>query len=218
MEPGAAGWIKSLRYADVVIIIGGEKGSYETYEFAMQEQKPVFAFADTKGYAETVYNEILSRWDSKPIRGFSKDEFINLLAGPIHSEAEAMRLADALLSKLQPLPTSSPTAVPRAEPQSGLDTRREAKMKQLNDEWQTMHDKLSRLRKSKVIETDPATIFKLEKQIAELENDLDSVERTIEGLKSGNIGNSNAPDSGNTINQNADKIYNINQIDKADFS
>lgn len=52
----------------------------------------------------------------------------------------------------------------------------------LREEYDLLYQKIAKLRKAKVIETDTATIFKLEKQIEQAEEDLQKIEKQLETL------------------------------------
>lgn len=57
------------------------------------------------------------------------------------------------------------------------------KQEELQDEYNLLNEKIGRLRKAKIIETDPATCFKLEKQIEEAEGDLEQLQQQLEELE-----------------------------------
>ncbi|MFL6210206.1 MAG: TIR domain-containing protein [Pyrinomonadaceae bacterium] len=101
VEPGVKEWIESARYADAVILIGGLGGTYETYLFALQEQKPVFPLAATEGDARKAYNDILDHWNLQPIKGISKEEFQETLARPINTEADANLVTSELMGLIE---------------------------------------------------------------------------------------------------------------------
>jgi len=94
VEPGLREWTESVRYADAIILIGGLGGTYETYQFAAQEQKPVFPIYDTGGDAVAAYNDILTHWNLLPIKGIQQEEFENRLRRKIQSEADAGYVVD----------------------------------------------------------------------------------------------------------------------------
>jgi hypothetical protein len=66
VEQGDREWVESVRYADVVVLVGGLGGTYETYLFAVQEQRPVFPIAGTGGDARKAFDNILSDWTLLP--------------------------------------------------------------------------------------------------------------------------------------------------------
>ena len=101
VEPGVKEWVESARYADAVILIGGLGGTYETYLFALQEQKPVFPLASTERDARKAYNDILDHWDVQPLKGISKEEFRETLARPVNTEADASLVTSELMGLIK---------------------------------------------------------------------------------------------------------------------
>lgn len=61
--------------------------------------------------------------------------------------------------------------------------RRQEKIQKLLEEYDLLNEQVIKLRRAKIIETDPATLFKLEKQIEQAEEDLVKLEQEIETLK-----------------------------------
>jgi hypothetical protein len=95
--PGVKEWTESVRYADAVILIGGLGGTYETYMFAMQEQKPVWPIASTGGDSQRAYTDLLEHWSLQPIQEIDEDKFQSQLTVPILSEEDAQRVSWELL-------------------------------------------------------------------------------------------------------------------------
>jgi hypothetical protein len=77
---GVREWIEALKYADAVILIGGEGGTLETYYYALQEQRPVFPILKSGGDAERAFIDIENRWEILPYKGYSKNTFCNTLS------------------------------------------------------------------------------------------------------------------------------------------
>ena len=69
---GLVNWIESINRSDAVVLIGGAGATYDSYRFALQEQKSVFPLAGTRGDAEKAYHHILEHWESRPIAGIRK--------------------------------------------------------------------------------------------------------------------------------------------------
>lgn len=98
---GAREWLEAIKFADAVIMIGGEGGTRETYVYADQEQRPVFPIYCTGGDASNAYREILERWEVLPYQGFSRDDLIDTLGQRVENESDATELIDKLLSLLK---------------------------------------------------------------------------------------------------------------------
>ncbi|MFN6535574.1 MAG: toll/interleukin-1 receptor domain-containing protein [Nostoc sp. EkiNYC01] len=77
-EPGINEWLDCLRYSDLVILVGGVGGTYETYLYAKQEKIPVIPIVCTDGDAKKVFDEILQNWDSKLMGNISPEKFKSL--------------------------------------------------------------------------------------------------------------------------------------------
>jgi chromosome segregation ATPase len=59
----------------------------------------------------------------------------------------------------------------------------EEKRADLEEEYHLLCEKLKRLRKAKVIETDPSIEFKLEQQIEEIQQDILSLEQELDKIE-----------------------------------
>lgn len=77
-ESGTNEWLKCLQQADVVILLGGLGGTYETYLYAKQEKIPVIPIVCTNGDAKKVFDEMLQNWDHQLIGNISIDKFKSL--------------------------------------------------------------------------------------------------------------------------------------------
>lgn len=70
---GVQEWIRSIQESCAVVLIGGadevsgRDGTFETYEYALQEQKPVFPFGRLRGGSERAYREMLAGYDAAPL-------------------------------------------------------------------------------------------------------------------------------------------------------
>ncbi len=78
VKAGADEWLACLEKAAIVILIGGVGGTYETYQYAKQEQVPIIPIVCTDGDAKKVYDELLANWDEKTMRYVSQDRFKSL--------------------------------------------------------------------------------------------------------------------------------------------
>ncbi|WP_392532162.1 toll/interleukin-1 receptor domain-containing protein [Nostoc sp. C117] len=77
-ESGINEWLDCLRHSDLVILVGGVGGTYETYLYAKQEKIPVIPIVCTNGDAKKVFDEMLVNWDSKLMGNISTDKFKSL--------------------------------------------------------------------------------------------------------------------------------------------
>ncbi len=78
VEAGAKEWLESLKLADVVILIGGQGGTYETYTYAKQENIPVIPIVCTNGDAKAVFDNMLKNWNEQNMGNISIDKFKTL--------------------------------------------------------------------------------------------------------------------------------------------
>ncbi|QHG16958.1 DNA transporter [Nostoc sp. ATCC 53789] len=77
-ESGINEWLDCLRHSDLVILVGGVGGTYETYLYAKQEKIPVIPIVCTNGDAKKVFDEMLENWDSKLMGNISPEKFKSL--------------------------------------------------------------------------------------------------------------------------------------------
>ncbi|WP_260447072.1 TIR domain-containing protein [Nostoc sp. 2RC] len=77
-EPGINEWLDCLQHSDLVILVGGVGGTYETYMYAKQEKIPVIPIVCTNGDAKKVFDEMLQNWDSKLMGNVSPEKFKSL--------------------------------------------------------------------------------------------------------------------------------------------
>lgn len=98
---GTREWLEALKYADAVVLLGGEGGTRETYFYATQEQRPVFPVACTGGDAAWVFQDCAERWEVFPYQGFTQEEFIATLTQPAADAAQARHLTAGLLQLLK---------------------------------------------------------------------------------------------------------------------
>jgi len=78
-------WRRSIERADAIVLIGGLGGTYQTGEWALQQDKPVFPLADTRGPLGThddaykFYFATLKDWSRNPAsRRLTEDQFQDL--------------------------------------------------------------------------------------------------------------------------------------------
>ena len=97
---GVREWIESIKYADAVILLGGEGGTLEMYHYALQEQRPIFPVFATGGDAATSFSDVVDRWETLPFDGIEKNEFIETLMLPINDREQAIRFGNNLVGML----------------------------------------------------------------------------------------------------------------------
>lgn len=98
---GVREWVEALKYADAVVLLGGEGGTRETFWYATQEQRPVFPIPCTGGDAALVFTDCVARWELFPYQGFTAADFEATLTQPAEDEAQARQLATGLMRLLQ---------------------------------------------------------------------------------------------------------------------
>ncbi|NEQ53090.1 MAG: DNA transporter, partial [Leptolyngbya sp. SIO3F4] len=76
--PGVNEWLDCLQRADLVILLGGVGGTYETYMYAKQEQIPVIPIVCTNGDAKRVFDEMLRDWDRTLMGSITPEQFKSL--------------------------------------------------------------------------------------------------------------------------------------------
>lgn len=86
------GYKSIVQKSDAIVLIESEGGTYQTYQFALQEQVPIFPLAGTKGDAQQVFNEMLANWDSQPMGNISLEMFIRTLSRNIDIEEDAQQI------------------------------------------------------------------------------------------------------------------------------
>ncbi|MEA5569086.1 toll/interleukin-1 receptor domain-containing protein [Anabaena sp. UHCC 0399] len=77
-ETGINEWLKCLQQSDLVILLGGLGGTYETYLYAKQEKIPVIPIVCTSGDAKRVFDEMLQDWDNQLMGNISIEKFKSL--------------------------------------------------------------------------------------------------------------------------------------------
>jgi hypothetical protein len=98
---GVREWVEALKYAEAVILLGGEGGTRETFWYATQEQRPVFPVPGTQGDAALAFADCLERWELFPYEGFGKERFHDILAQTVENAAQAGALAAGIMTLLQ---------------------------------------------------------------------------------------------------------------------
>jgi hypothetical protein len=98
---GPAEWIEQLRYADAVLLVGGVGGTYETYVYAGQERRAVFAVGGTGGDARRVFDEIVAGWTMAGPWGVPRQVYGDVLGRYIDSPGAADAVTDALMAMLR---------------------------------------------------------------------------------------------------------------------
>lgn len=94
---GVQEWIRSIQDSCAVVLIGGadeargQDGTHETYEYALQEQKPVFPFGRIPGGSQRVYSEMLAGYDTTPLdrilANVPRDRFERALGASLDHDA-----------------------------------------------------------------------------------------------------------------------------------
>jgi predicted Rossmann-fold nucleotide-binding protein len=77
-EPGINEWLKCLQKSDLVILLGGLGGIYETYLYAKQEKIPVIPIVCTSGDGKKVFDQMLQDWDNQLMGNISIEKFKSL--------------------------------------------------------------------------------------------------------------------------------------------
>lgn len=104
---GTLEFTESIKYCDAVVLIGGEGGTYQTFQIARQEQKPIFPIPGTGGDAQRAFRDILSDWPMPLPRAITEQEFLSL-DGAIASPKEAAATVNTVVDYI----TTSTTAEP----------------------------------------------------------------------------------------------------------
>jgi hypothetical protein len=107
---GTLEFTESIKYCDAVVLVGGEGGTYQTFQIARQEQKPIFPIPGTGGDAQRAFRDILSDWPMPLPREITEQEFLRL-DGAITSPKEAAAIVDTVVYYLD---TSTSAEPPRA--------------------------------------------------------------------------------------------------------
>lgn len=78
IDEGKEEWTEPVKNCDAIVMIHGLGGTFETAEYGIKYNKPVFPIADSGGDANKMYVKILSTWGSYPYKNFNKLEFQGL--------------------------------------------------------------------------------------------------------------------------------------------
>lgn len=97
VNAGSDEWLACLHKADIVILIGGVGGTYETFLYAKQENVPLIPIVCTNGDAKKVYDELVANWNEKTMRYVSIERFKSLNQF-IDSENTAKEVMEDVLS------------------------------------------------------------------------------------------------------------------------
>ncbi len=106
VKEGLQEWFEAIKYSDVVVLIGGEGGTYETFMYANREGVPVIPVSNTGGDATRAYNEITSGWDywkEYSLVGIEKHQ-LEKLNVPIHREKDAEITVNEIVKMIKLLP------------------------------------------------------------------------------------------------------------------
>jgi hypothetical protein len=103
---GVTEWISGIREACAVVLIGGaderegNDGTYETWGYGLQEQRPCFPFARLPGGSSRAYREMLADFDDPPLPGIDRAQFVRALGGPLDDDAGVARAVEELLAMI----------------------------------------------------------------------------------------------------------------------
>ena len=75
---GFSAWIERALQNDAAVMVGGEKGALSIARRFMDRGKPVFPIPFTGGRSGYVFQEILKTWDTSPVRGLTRTQFLRL--------------------------------------------------------------------------------------------------------------------------------------------
>jgi hypothetical protein len=110
---GTLEFTESVKYCDAVVLIGGEGGTYQSFQIARQEQKPIFPIPGTGGDAQRAFRDILSDWPMPLPRAIAEQEFLALDA-TIASPKEAASTVEMVVDYITTSTTAEPP--PATEP------------------------------------------------------------------------------------------------------
>jgi TIR domain len=78
VKRGRDEWTVAIDRADVIVLIGGIGGTWETGEIALERGKPVLPLADTGGDAKKMYMHLLANWGRYNVGNLTKQQFLRL--------------------------------------------------------------------------------------------------------------------------------------------
>ena len=90
--------MEALKYSDAVL--GGEGGTLETFQYALQEQRSVLPVQSSGGDAVAAFRDCLERWEMLPLRGFPLLRFEQVLSAPVTHPEDARDVAQGVLGLL----------------------------------------------------------------------------------------------------------------------
>lgn len=103
VKQGLKEWLEAIKYADVVVLIGGEGGTYETFTYAHQEGRPVIPIPASGGDALRVFQEILTQWEywqTTRFKNSSREEFIGLNQ-PIITGSDGRKVGERVVAMIK---------------------------------------------------------------------------------------------------------------------
>jgi hypothetical protein len=97
-------WNASIERADAVVLVGGIGGTYETGTRARQRGKPVLPLADTAdgwkhGDARRFHSHTRERWESDPVAGLTREDFVELASPAPEVAVWAIRCLEKILGR-----------------------------------------------------------------------------------------------------------------------
>lgn len=96
---GGMEWLEPQKYADAVILIGGEGGTFRTWLGALHDGLPRFPLGGTHGDAKLAFRHTLDLWELIPVPGITSTEF-KKLEREINSPSDAQDVARYLVEQL----------------------------------------------------------------------------------------------------------------------
>lgn len=104
VREGIKEWQEAIKYADVVLLIGGEGGTYETYIYAHQEGRPIIPIPSVGGDSKNIHQEIVEKWNywqNTFFKAITKQDF-NMLNFPVDGKPEkAEVLSDIVINLIK---------------------------------------------------------------------------------------------------------------------
>lgn len=96
---GANEWLEPQKYADAVIIIGGQGGTYDAWLGAVHDGLPRFPLGGIEGDSAKAFKQTKYMWEVIPVPGITLEQF-NCLAQRVDSEESADKIAKYVVGEL----------------------------------------------------------------------------------------------------------------------
>ncbi len=111
---GPLEWLEPQKYADALVLIGGQGGTFDAWLGALHDGMPRFPMGGTSGDAASAFKKTSDLWELIPVPGIRKSDF-EILGTPIRSESDARVVAEHLVAKLLPAALNAVDAVARSD-------------------------------------------------------------------------------------------------------